>query len=207
MENVLQNGEVVDGGFVTPKGRLVFPNLFRSVPKNADDTNGPKVFKAIILFDKNEVSLDLLNKWVKDCVIAKFPIINGKSTIPKGFKYPIFKDADTEDGLNEKYKIGENCWYIEVKNNESHPPVLKNANGALITEETQELYGGCYVRFVLEPYIYSFKLTNGITFNLKAVQKIKDGGRFGSKKVDIDSALRPIGIDQDETNEPCIADL
>lgn len=207
MDNVFKNGKVVEGGFVTPKGILVFPNLFKAVEKNAKKNDGIKIFKANILFDKNEVSLDLLNKWVKDCVIAKFPIVNGKSTIPKGFKYPIFKDADAEDGWYEKYNIGENCWHIEVKNNESHPPVLKNAKGALVTEESQELYGGCYVRFLLEPYVYEFDMTNGITFNLKAVQKIEGGDRFGSKKVDIDSALEPIEIDQDETNEPCIADL
>lgn len=206
MDNVLQNGKVLDGGFLTPKGRLVFPNLFKPVLKNADDPSGPKVYKANILFDKNEVSLDLLNKWVKDCVAKKFPVVNGKSTIPKGFKYPIFKDADIEGGWSEKYKIGENCWHIEVKNNESHPPVLKNAKGELITESSQEMYGGCYVRFLLEPYIYSFKLTNGITFNLKAVQKIEDGERFGKKKVDVNDALEPIE-QEEEANEPCIDDL
>jgi len=44
------------------------------------------------------------------------------------------------------------------------------------------LYGGCYARVSFTTYAYDSQCYQGVSFGLRAVQKAKDGERFGGAK-------------------------
>lgn len=179
---ILKTGRSISNGFLTPKCRVMFHNIFN--PQDSFKT-GKRAYDITVTFDKDTTDMTLFTQWIFEEIKKTYP-----TGTPKGFKMPV-KDSDIVESTYDTFK---NTWSLRSTTQAAFPPEIRDAFGKIVTEESNEIYSGCYVRLIISPYVFDRAGNKGLSLQLKAVQKVGDGPRLG-QKINIDEAfevLEPI---------------
>lgn len=161
--------------FNTPVGRASYPHVFEK-SKGMDGKEGK--FELTLLIPKTtdisglRAAIDAVGK---EAFGARYKSI-------EALKNPTIRDGDAiADDKKAEGKDAEsfrNSWVIRPKTNTM--PRVVAPDMTLITPDKADLfYGGCYARCNVTPGSYNNNGNWGITLYLNAVQKVKDGERFG----------------------------
>lgn len=159
--------------FITPLGRVSYPNLFKAKVDSFDSSKS--YYSVDLIFPKskdlktcplnslrNEIEKAIKEKWPKRPPILTLPIKDGDGLKPQaGTPY------------DEAY---HGCWFITLKN--KRRPQVVDSQLRQITDETL-IYGGCYGHASYQLYAYDNKGKKGISVSLNNFQKVRDGEPFG----------------------------
>lgn len=171
--------------FTTPTGRISFPYLFEKA-KSLDSEKEGK-YEVTLYIPKSEDISALranLEKVCREAFGAKFQSL-------EKLKHPPIKDGDEKDASDPAY----GHWIIRAKS--SKRPVVVDASRANI-ESKEAVYGGCYGRINVTPGSYAIPTSWGVTLYLNAVQKVKDGERFGGGGVSAEDVFEALAESQED---------
>lgn len=153
---------------LTPEARLSYPNLFK--PKAFQDGQEPKYSLVLLFSDKTK--LRALRDAVDQACADKW---GPKEKWPKNLRSP-FRDGN-EKADSPGY---ENTIFISASSKQ--PPGVVNQKVEYITESSNEIYAGCFVRATVNAYAYDTMGNRGVAFGLQNVQKTRDGQPFSGRK-------------------------
>jgi hypothetical protein len=141
-----------DGSMLTPEFRVSFPRIFEA------DDNGK--FGVAMIFDR-DVDFTVLEKAVQAKIKEVYP-----SGAPKGLMTPIL---DGEESDREEHK---DKFYINGKAGKYRPGLVDQNKQDIVDES--EFYPGCWARAVITLYSWKFKGKQGISVNVRNIQKLRD---------------------------------
>jgi hypothetical protein len=151
---------------VTNKFRAGFVNVFEP---NEDDKYG---LTMIFNNAKDLANLkEVVNQYIKDNGLE-----GSKLEMP-------WKSGDEKADKDETYEDLRGKWLVNTKT-KFKPAVVDAARIPIM--DSQEFYSGCYAKAVVQPYKWTYKKREGISFNIDAVQKVADGERFGGGAINPD---------------------
>jgi len=179
--------------FITPLGRVSYPNLFK--PKaDTFDSSKPAKYSVDLLFPKTDLKncpLNALRNEIEKTIKARWP------------KRPAFLNMPIKDGDGTKPKAGtpydeayHGCWFITLKN--TRRPQVVDSQKRLIENEG-DVYGGCYGKASFQLYAYDNTGTKGVMLSLNNFQKVKDGEAFGAGGTDPENDFQ---IEAEEADDP-----
>lgn len=186
-----------DTNIVTPEFRISYPHLFKATRNTiAKNGEGRDQFDLVMMFDKtNKVALQPMYDMMKKVAEFRF------GPNPKGLKNPI-KDGDTAASQSGELLKEKNPMYVGhmILNSwtTNRPGVVNKSNQPIL--DSDEIYGGCFCRAVLNCYAYETAGNRGIAFGLVHVQKIKDGDPFGNR-VKPEDAFAPLAGEESMAEE------
>lgn len=164
---------------LSPVGRVSFPRLFE--PQVND--SGQKTWSLVLVFDKKAQATPeyaAMLKAVDDTATERFGQkvpsgVKRKSLEPKS-GYPI-----TACSAKTEYFGWAEEGSVMVTFSSRYAPLVIDRDKTEILE-ADDLYGGCYARVSYTTYAYDAQGNQGVSFGLRAVQKAKEGERFGGAK-------------------------
>lgn len=159
---------------VTPEARLSFPSLF--VPTAYKGKGDPK-YQATLLFPRGETDMKELVRLYEHAIFDRFP-----GSRPESIVSP-FKNGDerTYDGY---------AGMIAVTAKQTKQPRIVDEDREPVTSESV-MYAGCYVRAVLTSFVYESGEAFGVGFTLLAIQKLREGEKFGGDPLEGLDAVNP----------------
>lgn len=152
--------------------RLSFPHLFK--PKAVSE-GGKATYSATFLIPKDTPEGVALAREVQASMAAVARELWGEN-IPKLKSEKLC----LRDGDDETWDGYENCFYVNARNPNRVQVVDRNLSP--IVESDDKLYGGCYVNGVITIWAQNNSYGQRINATLEAVQFVRDGDPFGSKK-------------------------
>ena len=168
--------------FVTPAGRLSFPNLFE--PKPPSPGADPK-YSCTVLLPKGDKEVKEFMGRVNDGIMTRIAEKwSNPDRRPAELNYGI-KDGDKAKftaGVNagklkcEKYPEMANSWVIQASTKQK--PQVLDANGAPVLAAS-DVYPGCWVRISFNLFAYD-NVNVGVSCGLQHVMKVRDGDPFGN---------------------------
>lgn len=155
--------------------RLSYPVLFEA----KENLSGALKFSASLLIPKTDKkAVEIIRQEIKAATEkGKSKCWSGK--IPK-FTHQALRDGDEE--LEDGRKTGaeyKGHYFINCTS-DKRPGVVDSKLQAIIDPE--EIYAGCYVRAEVNAYPYSRSGSNGVTWGLNNVMKVKDGERLDGRQ-------------------------
>jgi Protein of unknown function (DUF2815) len=160
---------------ITPEFRLSFPVLFEATA----DMNGRVNFRMEMLFAIADIKAN-------PTMFAEMKTLYNGTVDPKWLTnkdaYRTFEKAFIKGG-EKKQPERQGHLILRASANQKFPPRMLLANRMPATES--DIYAGCYCRALLTTYRYEAKnpkgdvINRGVAFNIKTVQKIRDGDSFG----------------------------
>ncbi|HSW00039.1 MAG TPA: DUF2815 family protein [Sedimentisphaerales bacterium] len=163
---------------MTPEFRLSFPDLFQ--PK-AFEGGEPK-YGCVMLFHKS-TDLSKLKAAANAVALARWP---DPKTRPVNLRSP-FRDGDTERPDTDGY---QDVIFVTAKS-KTRPGVV-DANVVPITEDSGDIYAGCWCKATVTFYAYDKAGNRGVACSLQNVQKLRDDEGFSSRSKPEDD-FAPIG--------------
>lgn len=166
MTNTITNKDLT---VITPPFRVWFANLFE--PKIFTDSQGnssgkPKYSVGMIF--PESTNIDNLKRAVNYAMVKKWP--DKKIETLKANIYIPFKSGDTVEwddiDNNSTLVVAKSTKIVKIKNEYRED-----------IDNPDEIYSGCWMRAIITAFAYD-TLGKGVTFILKAVQKLKDDMRF-----------------------------
>lgn len=159
---------------VTCTGRILFiGNLF--------EKNDKGLYKASLLFDKNQEGVKKLQKIMRDTALEKF---DEKIVKSKKFRWGL-KGHD-EEAIEQYEFFTEDTMILDA--NSKHDVEVKGSqkgpDGKLETLIEGDIKAGDHCRFIVTPFAWEHDddgVSRGCKFFLSAVQKIKDGEALYSR--------------------------
>lgn len=172
--------------FVTPKGRLSYPHLFKPT---AFQGEGEPKYSCTLLVAKDAAGNEAIKAIKRLQEQALTDLYPGKR--PTNLETWGVSDGDEADDTN-----AAGCWIIKASN-KVRPGTVDRTSTAIIDES--EVYGGCYGRMNLCAKAYGTANKGGVTLELVAFQKVEDGEPFGGSAKAIAAAVNEFGtFDDDE---------
>jgi hypothetical protein len=179
-------GSVFGDKMTTPTGRISFPYVFEKATSLEAGKEGK--YEVTLYIPKTEDISKLranLEKVCREAFGAKFQSL-------EKLKHPPIKDGDEKDPSDPAY----GHWIIRAKS--AKRPLVVDASRTQI-ESKEDIYGGCYGRINVTPASYSIPTSWGVTLYLNAVQKVKDGSRFGGGGVSAEEAFEALAVEEDDS--------
>jgi hypothetical protein len=172
----------------TPTGRVSFPYVFEKAKAMEAGKEGK--YEITLYIPKSEDISKLranLEKVAKEAFGAKFVSL-------EKLKHPPIKDGDEKDPSDPAY----GHWIIRAKS--AKRPVVVDASRSPI-ESKEAIYGGCYGRINITPSSYAQQTGWGVTLYLNAVQKVKDGEKFGGGGVSAEDVFEALASDSSNEDD------
>lgn len=181
----MKMGSVFGEKMTTPTGRVSFPYVFEKAASLEAGKEGK--YEITLYIPKSEDISKLranLEKVAREAFGAKFQSL-------EKLKHPPIKDGDDKDPSDPAY----GHWIIRAKS--AKRPVVVDASRSPI-ESKEAIYGGCFGRINITPASYAIPTGWGVTLYLNAVQKVKDGERFGGGGVSAEEVFEALSVDANE---------
>lgn len=169
--------------FVTPEVRLSFPSLFTKKP------NGPgsdkSSYQATLLIPPG-TDISKFTAAMKGALIKKF----GKVQVPGLKPMPLRKAEEKE------YQGYDPGWLFVATKTESPVPVVDRRRVPIT--DPSAVYAGCWVRAHVRAWAYDNKFGKGVSFELKAIQFVRDGERLDGrgKPSDPEQVFEALDLDE-----------
>lgn len=168
--------------FVTPLGRISFPNVFK--PKAFEEDDEPVYDTSILIplkkgqtFEqaiKKDPRFKPIRLAIKAAKIAKWG--DDESKWPRKIHISVFKDGN--DWVDQE---GYKNTVVFTPRNRSRPQIVDQKLQP-ITEEDKTFYAGCFALVACRAYAYEYgKVKKGVTLSLESIQKHSDGKRFDGR--------------------------
>lgn len=175
------------GDFLSPDCRLSFSTGLWEPTSQAGE--GEPKYGCTLIFDEKHGGPLLAA--VRKVVHLKWGD-KGLDAFGRGLiKNPIFSGTSPQAHSKQTGELwagfGPGTIFIRCKNNADAPPrVLFRSR--LVDATKDEVYSGCYGKAVLNAYSWEHPTGgNGVTFNIRSFQKLKDGESLGGRvPVDVD---------------------
>lgn len=181
----MKMGSVFGEKMTTPTGRVSFPYVFEKAASLEAGKEGK--YEITLYIPKSEDISKLranLEKVAKEAFGAKFQSL-------EKLKHPPIKDGDDKDPSDPAY----GHWIIRAKS-AKRPLVVDGSRSPI--ESKEAIYGGCFGRINITPASYAIPTGWGVTLYLNAVQKVKDGERFGGGGVSAEEVFEALSVDANE---------
>lgn len=173
----------------TGKCRLSFPNLFE--PRAVNEGDKPKYGCSLIIPKSDKAAIKAIEKAIAHCAEAnkgKFK----KGKVPTNLKHPL-RDGDEDREDDEAY---EDCMFINA-NSAKKPQCVQKVAGAMeVITEVDILYSGCYVKAMINFFVYNTGQSEGVAAGLNGIFKVADGEPLGA----VSNVLADFA-DEDDTEE------
>jgi hypothetical protein len=178
---------------VTPEGRLSYPYLYE--PQEPNFAGGEAKYSAVIVFEEG-TDLSALEDMVTEAIKAKAGDKGVKDYKAGKIRSP-FRSTDGRD-----YPAGYDT-FITARSSAKYPaPSLFEAFMDPRTNEPMQptkesMYPGCRVRLLVGCYYYDTNGNRGVSFSLRAVQRVGDADRFagGPNAAEVFSFEKPTEAD------------
>lgn len=191
-DKMLTAVKLESGNYRTPKGRILYPNLFKaSLPKGETDQAKAK-FGLSLLIPKgadmkaiteavNEVLADNVTQKMRATTKVKMPFLKTEDQ-------PRF--AEFADDFPTMIRCGANY----------RPDVIGPTNRAIKEEdEADEVYGGRWARISVRPYFWKHPTGgNGISLGLQNVQLLDHDDQIAGGRVRAESEFESVGDELDD---------
>jgi len=154
--------------------RLSFPSVFR--PKGFEGQDSEPKFQATALFPKDGAD---------DVLTVIREEIDRVGSVEFGEKWPVIRKSMAaenrlclKDGDTKSYDGYADAWFI-ASSSTVRPAVVDRDGATPLVNEDARPYAGCYVNMVLRLWAQNNQWGKRINAELKAVQFVADGDRFG----------------------------
>lgn len=165
---LLKTGEVI-----TPKGRMVYPALFKpSAPKGESEDKAK--YQVTLLLPK-EADLALLAEVVQQTIVDKW---GADATKKYKIRKPFLK-------VDEQPKLADHAdkFPVMIRANSKDRPSVVYANLQQCNDEA-DVYGGRWACVLLKPYAYDHQTGGkGVSFGLQHVQLLDNDEPLGGGKI------------------------
>jgi hypothetical protein len=160
----------------TPIGRLSYPAVYKKAKFDGDTSEG--AYQCTLLFPKGS-DLSDLKKAAAAAMKSRY-----SGGIPKGFRSPFMDGDEPDEDGNDRGPECAGQIVVKFKNRYRQPGVVGTkvgSDGKLtpLTEESGELYPGCWARASVQPFCWEFANKKGVSFLLINIQKTGEGEPFG----------------------------
>lgn len=179
-------GSVFGAKLTTPTGRVSFPYVFEKAKSMEAGKEGK--YEITLYIPKSE-DISHIRKTLENVCKEAF---GAKFVSLEKLKHPPIKDGDEKDPSDPAY----GHWIIRAKS--SKRPVVVDGSRSNI-ESKEAIYGGCFGRINVTPASYSIPTGFGVTLYLNAVQKVKDGERFGGGGVSAEEVFESLSVEEDDS--------
>lgn len=176
------------GNIITPKGRMVYPSLFRpSLPPGEKDDDKAR-FNATLLIPE-DADIKALEDAVEALIEENVPAAKRKN-----IKRPFLKTADSNslEDYAEEFPVMIRCAA-------KYAPDVVSPNAQRTfkeEEEADEVYGGRWARFSVRPYFWNHKTGGmGVSFGLQNAQMLDHGDAIAGGRVRGTSEFESAGED------------
>lgn len=173
----------------TPVGRVSYPHVFKKVAQM--DLSKPPRYECSLLIPKTtDVTAlkEAMEKVAREAFGAKFKGLDKLKNNP-------LRDGDDTDRAENK-----GHWIIKA-NSAKRPGVVGPDKVAIDEDDENGFYGGCWGRMNVTPGSYDVSGSWGVTLYLNALQKARDGERFGGGGTNPDECFDEFESDiQDDVN-------
>lgn len=150
---------------LTPEGRISYPYLFQP----DDDGN-----RRVTLIFPATADLSGLKTLLREAATAKWG-----ANIPKNLRNPLHSNADKAAAGTDGYQDAGG-WHATFKTDRGTPPVIAQDGQTELTAQSGAFYAGCYGRVCCTAYAWQNDKGAGVSFNLVAAQKTRDGEPFSA---------------------------
>jgi len=167
---------------ISPVGRISFPHLFK--PQQND--RGENVWSVVVIFDKKAQASDefkAMEAAVQNAASERFG-----AKVPAGVKR---KSLEPKSGYPITLCETKPDWFgwategaVMITFSSKYQPVVIDRSKQEILDAA-EVYAGQYGRVQWTTYAYDASGNQGVSFGLRAYQKVKDGEALSGGKPDI----------------------
>ena len=158
-----------DGTILVEDVRCSYPHVFKA----AAFEGGEPSYSVVLLLPKAKAYAgvkELIDGQIK-AVVAE-----AKGKMPPADKLFI-RDGDATDKPEN-----EGAWTISAR--EKKRPAVRDADKSVLgAEDSEKIYGGCYISCLIRPWYQDNKYGKRVNANLVAVQFRKDGEPFGEGRI------------------------
>lgn len=175
----------------TPVGRMSYPHVFKKVAQ-MDPGKDPRYEASLLIPKSTDITAfrEALEAVGKRAFGAKWKGLDK-------LKNPTIRDGDAMDKDQTR-----GHWVIKASTTKR--PAVVGPDKQPIDEDAESgIYGGCWGRYNVTPASYDVSGSWGVTLYLNAIQKARDGERFGGGGVDPDAVFDEF---EDSNPEPVSAD-
>jgi len=163
---------------IVPKARLSYPHVFKPT---AFQGEGEPKFSASFLVPKSDKEFYKLITAAQEAAVKEL----------YGAKKPQnFETWGVQDGDKLEDEAANGHWVVKASNKAK--PKVVDAQGTAILDEV-DVYGGCYVRGVVNAKAYGTAAKGGVTLELLVVQKVGDGEPFSGAAKAMSAAVEDLG--------------
>jgi hypothetical protein len=169
---------------ISPIGRISFPHLFK--PQQND--RGENTWSVVIVFDKKAQATEeykAMEAAIQNTATERFG-----TKVPAGVKR---KSLEPKSGYPITATETKPEWFGWASEGSTMITFSSKYNPAVIDRNRQEIldasdvYAGQYGRVQWTTYAYDASGNQGVSFGLRAYQKVKDGDALSGGKPDLNS--------------------
>lgn len=154
--------------YVTAPGRAVYPHVFKPAEYRNSKPGQKLKFEITLLFRRSD---PVEAKCVKELLAMQEQYL--KERWPKGIPNNVQRPVKPAD-VTKYGQFGYTEKDFQVKFKTEFKPQVIDQRKRSITEESGDLYGGCWCRVSCTPYSYDKDGGRGMSFGLGNVQKVRD---------------------------------
>lgn len=179
--------KTASGNIITPKGRMMYPALFKpTLPMDEKDESKAR-YQVSLLFPKS-ADLSLLAKAIDALCIEKWGAdYKTKFRIRKPF-------LKSEDYPKMGPEIIENFPMFIRTNSKDRPGVVRADTTNVSEADANEVYGGRWACISVRPYAYDHKTGGkGISLGLQNVQVLDHDDVLGGSRPRPEDEFEPVG--------------
>jgi hypothetical protein len=180
------------GALVTPKGRLMYPSLFRARLMKGETDQSKAKFQVTLLIPK-DADTTLLLKTVKERINSKWtPGVIKTSKIKGGFLQT--KDDPKLEELADEFPT-------LIRTNATMAPGVFTSDVKPCKDET-EAYAGRWARLVVNPWCYDHPVGGkGVSWELQHVQLLKHDEQLGFMRASAEESFEAVELDENQSAE------
>ena len=164
---------------ITPIGRISYPFVFDKAKSMEEGKEGK--YEVTLYIPKSEDISELrgeMERVAREAFGAKFVSL-------EKLKSPPIKDGDDKAAGDP----ANGHWIIRGKSSQK-PLIVDGVKNRI--EAKEQIYGGAYGRLNITPASFALPTQWGITLYLNAVQKVRDGERFGGGGISAEEAFEAL---------------
>lgn len=161
----------------TPRARAAFVNVFSPRSKGM----GAGKYEVTLIFEKDDVSLEVLEELARDAAREKFGSNYKKATMPfKNGADNTYVDDNGDEHCRDGF--GPGTVYVRAWG-QRQPTIAQRLEDGSSVElfEADELYSGCYVDAMITAFAYDYEGRKGVSFGLRGIRKLANGDRLGGQ--------------------------
>lgn len=180
------------GALVTPRGRLMYPSLFRRCLMKGETDQSKAKFQATLLIPK-DADISLLRTTVKERISAKWTAAVVKASKIRGG----FLETKNDPRLEE---ISDDFPTMIRTSGMIAPGVF--AADIKECKDEAEVYGGRWARLVVNPWCYDHPIGGkGVSWELQHVQLLKHDEALGFVRASPEDSFEAVELDKNQSAE------